>query len=282
MNKEEVQARVDKALASFNPPGQRPSYDYRETHYNTVAKQELDLALVAYSEGKISEESLKGSIRTFRDYSRVSLIDFCIPASEPSVEDFERLCILFDRGDLEQKVTPDYGPEERLAAFRDRVTRVLALTMGCSQHISDKLRQQFTNVLIKATERTPDILAASLNLENYNPYKKIMSQEPVVKFFSSAPGPTQELSLPPSEEVDNSAFEARLPTTPAKTVRATKKKSKEGFAGALENLERVIEKDPGVTKRINSVTLRFAEIETHKEFAAYCNKLYEKSKGNQI
>ena len=273
MNLEEIEQRVQRSLEALNSPDE--IYDWRLTHYNSGAWANLQEGSYFLSEGKIEETTFKILIKTFRDLSFISYIDFHIKVPEPRVEDFRRMALLFGPLNKELRLIPPRTQEQRAEYLRQKTTDAVRLTIDCRQVISEKLRQQFTYLLIRTKERPLDLLAIALNFENYNPYQKKLLPAPAVVLGyhlneeeETAKRETEEnlTTSDAGKTLDNAEFELRLAPTP---VKFTKPRS--GTGSVAENFRPA----PAIAEAPHELPG-----EIHEEFAAYCQNLYEKAKGN--
>lgn len=274
MTLEEVEQRVSQSLEALNREEER--YDWRLTHYNFSSWESLEEGCYELSEGRATEEQLKALIKTFRDRSQVSYIDWHIKVPEPGVKELARAKLLFDLASDVRLVPPRYEPDRK--NYRaEKIVNVMNLTMEFRQHISEKLRQQFHWLMIREQKNlNPEILAVQVKFEEYNPFQKKLSQAPTVTLEyhlseeqkltkEEAPAPIGDVPV----SVDNSSFEARMAPAPEKAARSPRGGRKVTYSPALPPKP---EPPPEAPHEMPA--------EIHEEFAAYCQNLYEKAKGN--
>lgn len=278
MDAQEIEERVAASLEALNIPEEL--YDWRISYYNAGAWANLQEGCYFLSEGKIEEAPLKTLIKTFRDLSQISYIDFRIKVPEPGVAEFRRMANLFGplRNDI--RLIPPRDATARPVYLYNKTLVVMRLVMEHKQEVSPKLRQQFTFLMLRTKERPPELLGVSLNFENYNPYNKRLNPAPAVvltnhmeekRYVTEAeimlPTPVVERMFGSSQGVDNSSFESRLPPSHVKAHRA-----------------------PGIRKqgKINGVPTEIVvypyegdnllphelPAQINEEFAAYCQNLY--------
>lgn len=289
MTLDEIEERVKHSLEALN--NQEELYDWRLTFYNTPAWANLQEGCYFLSQGQIEEATFKVLIKTFRDRSLISYLDFHIKVPEPGVDEFRRMAFLFGPLNRDVRLVPPRDAEARKAYVQEKVLSAMRLSMENKHVISEKIRQQFNWMMIREKVKTPEMLAVHLSLESYNPYHKKLAPCPVVSITQhreimeteqeQVPAPAPMFKV---EAVDNSSFEARLAPAPVKTPRNKAR-------------ERAITNYPGVEKTalVNGVEQQVViyphneetaalchelPSEIHEEFAAYCQKLYEKTKGN--
>lgn len=272
MNIEEIKARVDKALASFNQEGFSQSYDFRPTHANAESKKLLEEASYNLSEGKINEEQLKLAIKAYRDTCPACYIDFHILALEPGQLEMERIKKLFyGSEDFPATILTPVDDSSRRAQVEAKILGVMKLTMEAKQVVSEKLRQQFSWLVVRTKEKSPAMLATSMNFESYNPYQKTLTPALPVSFVrDSEVSAPKELEGSPSVFSstlgDNSDFESRLPQAPTKKKRPSKP------SGPRREIEQAADVwlSEGAKEAAPPHEL---PNEIHEEFAAYCRAI---------
>lgn len=292
MTLEEIEERVKHSLEALNSPNEL--YDWRITHYNAGAWAELQEGCYALSEARISDSQFKDLIRLFRDKSAISLIDFHIKVPEPGKEEFKRLSQLFGvKPDV--RLVPPRDEGDRKLYLQLKTLEAMRLTMEHKQIVSDKLRQQFTYLMLRASIKTPEMMAVHLQFESYNPYQKHLSPAPKVAIRNHFVKPEPLPELPPIGDptsvptkakciepstsmfaptvVDNSSFESRLPPVTRKSGRGAR--PHRPLPPMALRPEQIVVMDMG-----REETAHELPSEIHEEFAAYCKNLYEKAKGN--
>lgn len=278
MTLDEIEERVKHSLEALNTPDE--IYDWRLTHYNSGAWANLQEGCYFLSEGKIEETTFKVLIKTFRDLSLISYIDFHIKVPEPGVDEFRRMNLLFGPLDKDVRILPPRDAEARKTYLQEKTLSAMRLSMENKHVISEKIRQQFNWLMIREKNKTPDMLATHLNLENYNAYQKRLAPGPTVVLTQhrgfegeveiAAPAPAPMFA--PST-VDNSSFESRLGPTQTKAPRAAGVRKQAKINGVPTEIT-VFPYEP------EAEAPHELPSEIHEEFAAYCQNLYEKDKGN--
>lgn len=279
MTLDEIEERVKQSLEALNSAEE--IYDWRLTFYNTPAWANLEEGCYFLSEEKIAEVTLKELIKTFRDRSQTSYIDFHIKVPEPGVDEFRRMAILFGPLQTEVRLIPPRDADARKAYLQEKTISAMRLSMENKLVISEKIRQQFNWLMIREKEKSPSLLAVSLNFESYNAYHKKLASAPTVTIVQhrgllepiAAPAPAPMFA--PSA-VDNSGFESRLaPTQVKRSIRTM------GRPARVRN-----EMPIAPTGSTHYCDIEQPEAphelpsEIHEEFATYCQNLYEKAKGN--
>lgn len=286
MTLDEIEERVKHSLEVLNSPEEL--YDWRLTHYSQPAWANLEEGCYWLSEGdpeKMTEATLKVLIKAFRDRCHISYIDFHIKVPEPGVAEFRRMVRLFGL-----TVTDGYHPRlvpprdaDTRAAYREaKVISAMRLTMEHKQVISEKLRQQFTYLVIRSKVKTPALLAVSLKFESYNSYQKKLDAAPTVALrnhfmptiedtTSPAPTPAPKEPMFAPMVTDNSSFESRLPPTQARRFPGKKGKVRVNGGPLVDATFYPIEPDIDFPHEMPA--------QVHEEFAAYCQALYEKRGG---
>lgn len=277
MTLEEIEERVKHALEALNSPDEL--YDWRLTHYNSGAWANLQEGCYFASdespqEEKIADVTIKELIKAFRDRSVISHIDFHIKVPEPGKDEFRRMSLLFGlKPDV--RLLPPRDEGDRRSYRELKTLEAMRLTIEHKQIVSEKLRQQFTYLMVRTPIKPPELLAVHLKLEGYNPYQKKLSSAPNVnlrnhfvpieKTVNQAPAPAEPMFGPSS--VDNSSFEARLlPTRSQAKRQPTKSPWADTYIPSKEPMPIEVTYTPPT--------------EIHEEFATYCQNLYEKAKGN--
>jgi hypothetical protein len=252
---DEVSARVDAALVTLTAGG---LYDFRPTHYNHEATRRLQNVIQLFASGVVDEAAMKAAIRELCDTSRVSYIDFHIKVPEPGYKDFRRLALLFGR-EHGVRLIPPRDADERAANYASKVQAVVGLVIACRQPISEKLKQQFTALVVGTKDKSAELLGMIYEYEHYNEYKKKLTPTPPVQLnYDVAPQSADvgaDTAFTP-ETLDNESFEQRLP--PAKPARVKPR----GFEEIWPVAE-TVELKPG------------EGLPLHEEFRDFCEQLYE-------
>lgn len=270
MELREIEERVQATLQGFN--AQAELCDYRPTWFNQKARADLDEACYDLSAGRYGPDELKPFLRAYRDACAISYIDFRIKVSEPGPGEFNRMALLFGPLTNDVRLLPPRDAEAREDYRRTKILKAMRLIMETKQAVSEKLRQQFSWLMVRYKTKPPQMLAVAVEFESYNPYQKRLNPAPGVVMTNHFAEETMQETKPAPEPmfapetIDNSAFEARLPATPAK---ASKKPWVDTYKPTAEPMP-------------VRVTLAPHELpaEIHEEFAAYCRGLYEKAKNH--
>jgi hypothetical protein len=97
----------------------------------------------------------------------------------------------------------------------------VGLVIACRQPISEKLKQQFTALVVGTKDKSAELLGMIYEYEHYNEYKKKLTPTPPVQLnYDVAPQSADvgaDTAFTP-ETLDNESFEQRLP--PAKPKKA--------------------------------------------------------------
>lgn len=274
-NIEEAWKRVEAALDSFNTMVvdqggvqvtlRLDRYDYGLTHLNQEAKRHLSNTTERFGAGSASEDEIKNAIKAVRDNSEVGHIDFNIRVLEPRPPEFHRMQTLFGR-EAGTRVIPVRDEAERLAYLDEKVR--LALDMAMTYRIvpSDKLLKQFSNLMARTKERSPELLKTAMEYESFNPYKKRREVMPVtLEGFTAPAEPVQEQTI---ETADNSDFEAREEFARPMPFKLAPKMAPQPLSNGA----------PSESTAPEPVTPT-APLPHYPEFDEYCERLYEKTYG---
>jgi hypothetical protein len=284
MTLEEIEERVKLSLEALNTPKER--YDWRLTYYNAEAWTELQEGCFALSEGRATEDDLKALIKEFRDRSELSLIDLHIKVAEPSLDDFKRMAYLFGPLRKDVRIIPPRDEGDRKAYMQLKTLEAMRLTMEHKQIVSEKLRQQFTYLMLRASIKTPEMMAVHLQFESYNPYQKHLSPAPKVTIRNhfvkpdpqtEAPTPAEATPAPATPApapmfsptvIDNSSFESRLAPPTKKAGRGPR--THRPLPPMNLRPEQIVVMDMGLEEAPHELPS-----EIHEEFATHCEELYK-------
>lgn len=284
MTLDEIEQRVKNSLEALK------RYDWRITFYNHEAWKNVQEGCFRLSQNTLSELDLKDLIKVFRDRSEISFIDFRIKVAEPGVDDFKRMAYLFGPLRKDARLLPPRDEGDRKAYLQLKTLEAMRLTMEHKQIVGEKLRQQFTYLMIRASIKTPEMMAVHLQFESYNPYQKHLTPAPKVVMRNhfvkpeaqpEAPAPVETTPEPVTPApapmfaptvVDNSSFESRLAPSTKKSNRGPRRHPQLPPMNLRPEQIVVMDMGPETPHEMPS--------EIHEEFAAYCQNLYEKAKGH--